>query len=217
VNGISSIKMIKTSRSGEELLVIHPSSSSEESRVLPSWNGSRPDGLSGLVAQKSGLGSGSLEDSMPFRCPSPPDQVEGAERWAEPGSLEDSMPFRCPGLPDQVESAERQAEPGSLEDSVPFRCSGPPDQVGSTERRAEPGSLQDSVPFRCLGSPDQVGGALRPWWPFDKGSVLLMKSERSAETGALRWMVANPPPTCGRRSKSSSNAERVFDSWMICR
>jgi hypothetical protein len=54
------------------------------------------------MAQKSGLGSGSLEDSVSIRCPSPPDQVESAKRWVEPGSLEDSVPFRCPGLPDQV-------------------------------------------------------------------------------------------------------------------
>jgi hypothetical protein len=39
---------------------------------------------------------------MPFPCPGPPDQVGGAERWAEPGSLEDSVPFRCLGLLDQV-------------------------------------------------------------------------------------------------------------------
>jgi hypothetical protein len=32
------MKTIKTSQSGEELLAIHPSSSSEESRGLPSWN-----------------------------------------------------------------------------------------------------------------------------------------------------------------------------------
>jgi hypothetical protein len=36
-----------------------------------------PDRLSRLMAQKSGLRSGSLEDSMSFRCPSLPDQVEG--------------------------------------------------------------------------------------------------------------------------------------------
>jgi hypothetical protein len=85
VNVISSMKTIKISRSGEELLSIHPSSSSKESRGLSSWNGSMPDRLSGLMAQKSELGSGSLEDSVPFRCPSPPDQVEGTVRWAEVG------------------------------------------------------------------------------------------------------------------------------------
>jgi hypothetical protein len=107
VNGISSMKTIKISRSGEELLAIHPSSSSEESRGLPSRNGSMPERLSGLMARKSGLGSGSLEDFVPLQCPRSPDQVESAERWAEPGSLEDSMPFRCPSPPDQVGGALR--------------------------------------------------------------------------------------------------------------
>jgi hypothetical protein len=116
----------------------------EESRVLPSWNGSRQDRLSGLMVQKSGLGLGSLEDSVPVRYLGPPDQVGGAERWAELGSLEDSVPFRCP----------------------------------------------------C--PPDQVGGALRPWWLFDEGCALLMRSELSAKMGPLRWTVDNPPPTCGR-------------------
>jgi hypothetical protein len=46
-----------------------------------------PERLSGLIAQKSGLRSGSLEDSVPLRCPSPPDQLESAEMWAEPGKL----------------------------------------------------------------------------------------------------------------------------------
>jgi hypothetical protein len=75
------MKTIKTLRSGEELLEIHPSSSSEESRGLPSWNGN----LSGLIAQKGGLRSGSLEDSVPFQCSSPPDQADGIGRWAEVG------------------------------------------------------------------------------------------------------------------------------------
>jgi hypothetical protein len=71
----------------------------EELRVLPSWNGSRPDRLSGLVAHKSGVGSGSLEDSVPIRCLSPPDQVVSAERWAELGSLEDSCPSNARARP----------------------------------------------------------------------------------------------------------------------
>jgi hypothetical protein len=70
-----------------------------------------PVRLSGLMVQKSGLKLGSLEDSVPFRCPSPPDQVENAERWPEPGSLEDSVPFRCPGPPDQVGGALRPWSP----------------------------------------------------------------------------------------------------------
>jgi hypothetical protein len=45
--------------------------------------------------------------------------VDGVERWAKPGSLEDSVPFRYPSLPDQVENIERWAELGSLEDSCP--------------------------------------------------------------------------------------------------
>jgi hypothetical protein len=57
------------------------------------------------MTQKNGLGLGSLEDSVPFRCPSSPDQVEGAERWAKLGSLEGSVPFRCLALPDQVGGA----------------------------------------------------------------------------------------------------------------
>jgi hypothetical protein len=36
-----------------------------------------------LMAQKGGLRSGSLQDSMPFRCPSLPDQGDGIGRWAE--------------------------------------------------------------------------------------------------------------------------------------
>jgi hypothetical protein len=79
------MKTLMTSRSGEELLVIYPSSSLDELSGHPSWNGSMPKRLSGLMALKSGLRSGSLEDSMPFRCLSLPDQVESAERWAEVG------------------------------------------------------------------------------------------------------------------------------------
>jgi hypothetical protein len=79
------MKTMKTLRSGEEVLANHPYSLSEESRGLPSWNGSIPERLSGLMAQKSGLRSGSLKDSVPFQCPSQPDQVEGAERWVEVG------------------------------------------------------------------------------------------------------------------------------------
>jgi hypothetical protein len=90
------------------------------------------------MAQKSGLGSGSLEDSVSIQCPSPPNQVEGVERRAEPGSLEDSVPFRCPGLP------------------------------------------------------EQVGCTVRPWWPFDKCSASLMKSEKSV------GMILSPPSTYGR-------------------
>jgi hypothetical protein len=45
------------------------------------------------MAQKSGLRSGSLEDSVPFRCPSPPDKVESAERCDESVSLGESVPL----------------------------------------------------------------------------------------------------------------------------
>jgi hypothetical protein len=69
------------------------------------------DRLSGLIAQKSRLRSGSLEDSVPFQCPSPTDQVENAEKWAKPGSLEDSVPFRCPGPPNQVGGTLRPSWP----------------------------------------------------------------------------------------------------------
>jgi hypothetical protein len=76
----------------------------EESRVLPAWNSSRPDRLSGLVARKSGLGSGSLEDSVPIRCLSPSDLVENAERWAELGSLEDLCSSNTWARPTKLEA-----------------------------------------------------------------------------------------------------------------
>jgi hypothetical protein len=38
------------------------------------------DRLSELMARKSGVRSGSMEDSVPFQGPSPPDHVEGALR-----------------------------------------------------------------------------------------------------------------------------------------
>jgi hypothetical protein len=40
---------------------------------------------------------------MPFQCPGPPDQVVGAERWAEPGSLEDSCPSNARARPTKLE------------------------------------------------------------------------------------------------------------------
>jgi hypothetical protein len=33
------------------------------------------------------------------------------------------------------------------------------------------------VPFQCPGPPEKDGGAVRPRWPFGKGSASLMKSE----------------------------------------
>jgi hypothetical protein len=73
------------------------------------------------------------------------------------------------------------------------------------------GSLEDSVPFRCLGPYDQIDGALRPWWPIDKGNASSMKFGYSAKMGTLQCTVASPPPTCGRQSKSSSDLEK--DLW----
>jgi hypothetical protein len=43
-------------------------------------------------------------DSVPIRCPSPLDQVESAERWAETGSLEDSVPFDARARPTNLEA-----------------------------------------------------------------------------------------------------------------
>jgi hypothetical protein len=40
--------------------------------------------------------------------------VDGTEKWLRLGSLEEFVPFRCPSLHDQVESAERWGKLGSF-------------------------------------------------------------------------------------------------------
>jgi hypothetical protein len=98
---------------------------------------------------------------------------------------------------------------------VPFQCPDPPDQVGGAERWAKPGSLEDSCPSNARARPTNMeapsgpGGRLISvvchWWspssrwgqePFD-GCWLVL----------LRLVVDNPNPplTCSKRSKSSSD------------
>jgi hypothetical protein len=40
---------------------------------------------------------------VPFQDPGSPDQIVGAERWAEPGSLEDSCPSNARARPTKLE------------------------------------------------------------------------------------------------------------------
>jgi hypothetical protein len=60
---------------------------------------------------------------------------------------------------------------------MPFQCPSSPDLVENAERWAEPGSLEDSCPSNARARLIKDGGAIMLRWPFDKGSVSLMKSE----------------------------------------
>jgi hypothetical protein len=41
---------------------------------------------------------------VPFQDPGSPDQIVGAERWAEPGSLEDSCPSNARAQPTKMKA-----------------------------------------------------------------------------------------------------------------